>query len=105
MKQTFTREDEINEVHGVGTHVVLLGAGASIASTLRNPEKNKKKLPAMDNIVDVVDLQDIVARLSPSLRKLSQDFEKLYSELYQLGNYPFETYLIENQNSGLLQKT
>ena len=47
-----TRKDEIEKVYGNGTHVVLLGAGASYASTLRNPEKNGKKLPLMKNIVD-----------------------------------------------------
>ena len=55
-----TKDDEINIVHGGGTHVVLLGAGASFASTLRNAEKSNKTLPLMWNIVDIVGLNDIV---------------------------------------------
>ena len=33
-----TKEDRIKTVYSGGGHVVILGAGASIASTLRNPE-------------------------------------------------------------------
>ena len=47
-------------VYGGGGHVVILGAGASIASTLRNPEPSGKQLPSMDNFIDVVGLSDIV---------------------------------------------
>lgn len=37
-----TKEEGIEQVYGGGGHVVILGAGASIASSLRNPEKNGK---------------------------------------------------------------
>lgn len=77
-----TREDEIERVHGNGTHVVILGAGASIASTLRNKEKNGKILPAMNNIVQIVGLEKIVGELPDYIKSHIGDFEKLYSKLF-----------------------
>ena len=39
-----------------GCHVVILGAGASIAATIRDPEEHGLKLPSMNNLPDVVGL-------------------------------------------------
>jgi hypothetical protein len=39
-----TKDDRINTVMGGGGHVVILGAGASIASTFRNGELTGKKV-------------------------------------------------------------
>jgi hypothetical protein len=75
-----TREDRIKTVFGGGGHVVILGAGASIASTLRNPEPSGKILPSMNNFVDVVGLQDIVETLPEKLQ--ANNFEELFSRLY-----------------------
>jgi len=75
-----TKEDRIKTVMGGGGHVVILGAGASIASTLRNPEKNAKKLPSMDNFIDVLELTDLVSELPEKLQ--AKNFENLYSNLY-----------------------
>jgi len=58
-----TKEDRINTVMGGGGHVVILGAGASIASTIRNKELNGRHLPSMDNFIEVVGLQDIVEKI------------------------------------------
>jgi hypothetical protein len=58
-----TKEDRIKTVYGGGGHVVILGAGASIASTFRNPEANGKRLPSMNNFIDLVGLSDIVDSL------------------------------------------
>lgn len=76
-----TREEEIEIVHGSKGHVVLLGAGASLASTLRNPEKGKKKLPLMNNIIEVVGLQNVVSQLPQELKALQENFEQFYSSL------------------------
>jgi hypothetical protein len=76
-----TREDRINTVFGGGGHVVILGAGASIAATLRNPLGNGKRLPAMNDFIKIVGLQDIVRKLPKNLR--ARNFETLYSNLYQ----------------------
>ena len=75
-----SREQGIQRVIGGGGHVVILGAGASIASTLNNPEKNGHLLPSMDNLISVVGLTDIVKILPEELK--SDNFEQLYSNLY-----------------------
>jgi len=75
-----TRGEGIRRVYGGPSHVVILGAGASIASTLRNPEPSGKKLPSMDDFIDVVGLQDI---LGPSTSGgESRNFETEYSKLH-----------------------
>lgn len=76
-----TKEDRIKTVMGGGGHVVILGAGASIASTFRNQELNDKVLPSMDNIVDIVGLSDIVETLPEHL--LAKNFEELYCNLHK----------------------
>lgn len=75
-----TIEEGISQVYGGGGHVVILGAGASIASTYRNPEKNGKKLPSMDNFSELVGLQDLIINVPKGLR--ANNFEKLYSNLH-----------------------
>ncbi|MBD1384613.1 hypothetical protein IDJ75_04925 [Mucilaginibacter rigui] len=74
-----TIEQGINQVMG-GRHIVILGAGASIAATRRNAELNGKVLPSMLNFIDVLGLQDIVADTPPELRH--QNFETLYGNIY-----------------------
>lgn len=74
-----TKEDRIKTVYGGGGHVVILGAGASIASTFRNPEPSGKRLPSMDNFIDLVGLSDIVDSLPEKLRaKISNNFIPTY---------------------------
>ena len=75
-----TKEEGINQVYDGGGHVVILGAGASIASTYRNAERNGKKLPSMDNFIEIVGLQDIVDKVPSNLR--AKNFEKLYTNLH-----------------------
>lgn len=75
-----TKEDRVNTVYGGGGHVVILGAGASIASTLRNVEPNGKRLPSMDNFIEVVGLSDIVSKLPQEMQV--KNFETLFSKLY-----------------------
>lgn len=75
-----TKEEGINQVFGGGGHVVILGAGASIASTFRNPEKNGKKLPSMDNFSEIVGLGDLLEDIPEKLK--ANNFETLYSNLH-----------------------
>jgi hypothetical protein len=77
---TLSKIERINTVKGEGGHVVILGAGASIASTLRNPELNGKRLPSMENFIEVVGLLDIVESLPSNLK--ANNFEHLYSKLH-----------------------
>lgn len=74
-----TKEEEIEIVHGKGKHVVLLGAGATCASTMRDPEKGGKTLPLMWNVIDVVGLSKVVDALPKEYQLHKEDFEKLYS--------------------------
>ncbi len=75
-----TKEDRIKTVFGGGGHVVILGAGASIAATKRNPELNGKRLPSMNDFIELVGLQDIVDSLPIGLR--ATNFEELYSNIH-----------------------
>lgn len=77
-----TKEDRIKTVYNGGRHVVILGAGASIASTMRNREIGGKILPSMDNFIDIVGLQDIVDKIPSNLK--STNFETLYSNLHNI---------------------
>lgn len=75
-----TREEGIRRVFAEQPHVVILGAGASIAATLRNPEPSGKKLPSMENLIDVVGLADIVD--AAGLEGGNRNFEEIYSRLH-----------------------
>lgn len=59
---------------------MLLGAGASIASTKLDPEKNGKCLPSMNDLPRVIPMQDLLTQIPASL--YSDNFETLYSNLY-----------------------
>lgn len=75
-----TKEDRIKTVMNGGGQVVILGAGASIASTYRNQEANGKRLPSMDNFIDIVGLKDLVEKIPRNL--VATNFEELYSNLH-----------------------
>lgn len=75
-----TKQEGIETVFSGGGHVVILGAGASIASTYRNPEKNGKRLPSMNNFIELLGLQDIVEKIPIGLR--ADNFETLYTNLH-----------------------
>lgn len=67
-------------------HVVILGAGASIASTIRNPEKFGRPLPGMANLVETLALEPLIK--SHGIEYQGQNFEAFYDELSQSGQYP-----------------
>jgi hypothetical protein len=90
-----TKEDRIKTVFGGGGHVVILGAGASIASTIRTNEPSGKILPSMDNFIEIVGLQDIVDGVDSKLK--SNNFEILYSNLFQDNPKSKEVYEIEKR--------
>lgn len=76
-----TKEEGINQVYEGGGHVVILGAGASIASTYRNPEKNEKRLPSMHNFIDIVGLSELINLVPEKLQ--AKNFETLYGNLHK----------------------
>ncbi len=64
-----------------GGHIVLLGAGASIASSILDREKNGKKLPSMNDLPMVIPMDDLLSLVPKNL--YSDNFEVLYSNLYK----------------------
>jgi hypothetical protein len=89
------KEDRIRTVFNGGNHVVILGAGASIASTYRNAEVGGKKLPSMDNFNDIVGLNDVVNKLPKDFQL--KNFEALYSKLHQNDAKSNEIRIIEDR--------
>lgn len=59
-------------------HIVFLGAGASVAACPQG-DKNGRKLPVMDNLIEVLGLQDILEKVDIPCR--SRNFEELYDDL------------------------
>lgn len=66
--------------------VVILGAGASIASCLDKPEKNGHELPSMSNLVEVVGLEEEIK--SAGVDYDGGDFEAFYSTLTDQNTHP-----------------
>lgn len=64
-----------------GMHLVILGAGASIASSYRNPEVNGRKLPSMNDLPKVIEMSDILSQLPEEI--LCKNFEELYGNIYE----------------------
>lgn len=75
-----SKEEGINQVYAGGRHVVILGAGASIAATFRNAESKGKKLPSMENFIQILGLEDLINGLPPHL--ISNNFETVYGNLH-----------------------
>ncbi len=65
-------------------HVVLLGAGASVAAC-RQGDKNGRKLPVMDNLMEILGLQEILDRTEVPCK--SENFEELYDDLVSNKKY------------------
>lgn len=63
-----------------GTHVVILGAGASIASNKQDREAHGMELPSMNNLPDVVGLDDLL-NLFPNEWIDKNNFEATYSKI------------------------
>lgn len=64
-----------------GSHVVILGAGASIASALRNPEKHGLSLPSMNDLPKVCGLDGVLNKFPENL--ICDNFEATYSNLVE----------------------
>lgn len=89
MAMKISRKMLIDKPEDRGRHVVLLGAGASVAA-FPNGDANGKKLPTMDNLVEVVGLEAILGKAR--IEHKGRNFETIYSELY--ANNP-ESVLLE----------
>ena len=80
-----TNRNMIQEPNFERPHVVILGAGASLAA-LPNGDKNGRRLPLMCNIVDMVGLGSLLD--NAGITENRDNFEELYSNLVLLGQPP-----------------
>lgn len=76
-------------------HLVILGAGASLAA-FPNGEANGRKLPLMRNIVEAVGLGDLLA--AHGVHENHEDFEALYDSLATNNANPELLRTIEDPN-------
>jgi hypothetical protein len=75
-----TKEQEIQQADQGRPHLFILGAGASIAATYPNGDKNGKKLPSMDNFLELLELNELID--STGLTFASKNFEDIYSAIH-----------------------
>lgn len=61
-------------------HIVILGAGASIAA-IPHGDKNGRKISGMDGFIENLGLQDVLSDIK--LKTESKNLEDIYSELYE----------------------
>jgi len=74
-------------------HVVLLGAGASVA-TIPHGDKNGKKISAMKGFIERLGLQSIIS--SVDLQTTSDNLEDIYMEMYERTDCELQRVLLEN---------
>lgn len=75
--------DEIADLSHGKPHVVILGAGASLAA-FPYGDSDGRVLPIMDNLVEVLGLGPTLD--SMNIEYASKNFEEIYSELHQRGD-------------------
>ena len=91
----YTNIDELIKDTRIGRpHVVILGAGASLAA-FPEGDRNGQRLPLMDDIVETIGLNSILEEQGISYA--DKNFEEIYSDLYEDGSY---RYLVEICLSG-----
>ena len=76
-------EREIFEIENTRPHVVILGAGATIA-TIPNGDKNGNPCSVMHGFIHNLGLDTILATVK--LNTKSENIEDIYSELYERGD-------------------
>jgi hypothetical protein len=72
--------DQYEKAYKERPHVVILGAGASVA-TIPNGDKNGLKTSVMDGFLEKLGMQEIIENLN--LNTQSNNLEDIYSELYE----------------------
>ena len=79
-----TVNSEIQDTRMQRPHVVILGAGASLAA-FPNGDGNRKKLPLINNLAEFLGINDLLERYS--ITSAGKDFEELYSDLVFEGKH------------------
>ncbi|MDD9841682.1 MAG: hypothetical protein OXU76_03320, partial [Alphaproteobacteria bacterium] len=85
MSQKSITDVELKEAFYKRPAVIILGAGASIASTLHRSEKNGKILPAMNNLIEVIGLEEEIK--AHGFQNKIENFESFYSQLVRDGKH------------------
>ena len=80
----------VNNPEKLSGHVVILGAGASVAA-FPDGDANGKRLPMMDNFIEMLGLELVLEQAG--VKKKYRNFEAVYSELYE--NNPDSPFLRE----------
>ena len=78
-KGVYSVAEQIEDVSASRPHVVILGAGASLAAC-GDGDRNGYRLPLMDDLIDVLDLRRLLE--AESVESGDDNFEKLYSRLH-----------------------
>ncbi len=71
-------QEEIEQIEMERPHVVILGAGASYAA-FPNGDKHGRKLPLMNNFVETLGLESLLARTKITFE--SDNFEDIYDKI------------------------
>jgi hypothetical protein len=71
---------EVQRIMKDRPHVVILGAGATIAA-IPNGDKNGRKSSVMDGFIDKLGMRSIIENVN--LKTSSENLEDIYSELYE----------------------
>ena len=85
-----TKFQLVNKPDRLRRHIVILGAGASVAA-FPNGDANGKKLPTMDNFIEMLDLEPALERVG--IKNTRRNFEDIFSELYEIN--PSSSFLKE----------
>jgi hypothetical protein len=85
-----TKSQLINKPENLRRHIVILGAGASVAA-FPYGDANGKRLPTMDNFLEMLGLEPVLER--GGVKNRHRNFEDIYSELYE--NDPESRFLKE----------
>jgi hypothetical protein len=75
-----TKSQLVNKPENWGRHIVILGAGASVAA-FPDGDANGKRLPTMDNLIEMIGFDDLLERVG--FKNIRRNFEEIYSELYE----------------------
>ncbi len=75
-----TKSQLINKPEKLRRHIVILGAGASVAA-FPDGDATGNRLPTMDNFIKMLSLESILER--SGVKNIYRNFEEVYSELYE----------------------
>ncbi|HUT01120.1 MAG TPA: hypothetical protein VM031_01595 [Phycisphaerae bacterium] len=88
-----TREEEIRDASARRPHLVILGAGASVASFPQG-DRNGRKLPVMADLVRILGLVDLLTKAGVPFH--GRNFEDIYSSICCIPAYQALTSTIDD---------